>query len=129
MKYSVLQSVQGHQPDYAGSERDAGGEEEVPQVSPGVQVGDGHALVGPGVVAGEGGLLQAELADPGGAVDTGRVAATLHVHQQHSLVLGGPGIQASSLPQQTHPPAVRIYSGGSHHNCSDTFENPSKFFL
>ena len=96
-------------PDNAGSERDAGGEEEVPEVSPGVQVGDGHTLVGPGVVAGEGGLLQAELTDPGGAVNTGRVAAALHVHQQHRLVLGGPRLKALRRPQQVHPPGE---SGG-----------------
>ena len=88
-------------PDYTGCERDAGGEKEVPQVGLGVEVGDGHTLVGPGVVAGEGGLLQAELTDPGGAVNTGRVAATLHVHQQDGLVLGGTRPQPLRLPQHS----------------------------
>ena len=59
---------------------------------------DGHALVGPGVVAGEGGLLLAELIDPVGAVDTGRVTAALHVYQQDGLVFGGAGLQALRLP-------------------------------
>ena len=38
----------------AGQEGDEGGEEEVPEVLLGVQVGDGHTLVSPGVVARKG---------------------------------------------------------------------------
>ena len=63
--------------DGAGGQGDAGGHDQVPHVALGVQVGDGHALVGPRVVAGERGVNHAKLGYPGGAVDTGRVATTL----------------------------------------------------
>ena len=63
--------------DQAGGEGDGGGHEEVPHVRGGVQVRDGQALVGAGVVAGEGGVQPPELPDPGRAVDTWGVAAAL----------------------------------------------------
>ena len=65
--------------DEAGSQGDAGGHDQVPHVALGVQVGDGHALVGPRVVAGERGVNHAKLGYPGGTVDTGRVATTLEM--------------------------------------------------
>ena len=101
-------------PDETGSKGYAGGEKEVPEVCPSVQVGDGQALVGPGVVAGEGGLHHSKLSDPGGAVDGGRVAAALHVHHQYGLVLGGAGSQALLLPQDVHEPVVLLQVGVLH---------------
>ena len=103
-------------PDYTGCERDAGGEEEVPQVCLGVEVGDGHTQVGPGVVAGEGGLLQAELSDPGSAVNTGRVATALHIHQQDGLVFGGARPQALRLPRPGLQPVVLLEVGVLHYD-------------
>ena len=72
-----MHQTEGDAADEAGGEGDGGGHEQVPQVSGGVQVCDGQALVGPGVVAGEGGVQSPELPDPGGAVNTRRVAAAL----------------------------------------------------
>ena len=63
--------------DGTGGQGDAGGHDQVPHVALGVQVGDGHALVGPRVVAGEGRVNYSKLGYPGGAVHTWRVATTL----------------------------------------------------
>ena len=74
--------------DGTGGQGDAGGHDQVPHVALGVQVGDGHALVGPSVVAGEGWVNNSKLGYPGGAVHTGRVATTLEkVYSQRNLTL------------------------------------------
>ena len=72
-----MHHAQGHPTDQAGCQRYQCGQEQVPHISLDVQVGDGHALVGPGVVAGEGGVLHSVLSDPGRTVDTGRVSTAL----------------------------------------------------
>ena len=72
-----VHQTEGDAADKAGGEGDGGGHEQVPQVSGGVQVCDGQALVRPGVVAGEGGVKPPKLPDPGGAVHTRWVAAAL----------------------------------------------------
>lgn len=70
--------------DGAGGQGDAGGHDQVPHVALGVQVGDGHALVGPRVVAGEGRVNYSKLGYPGSAVHTGRVSTTLEkVFRKH----------------------------------------------
>ena len=46
-----MHEAQGNPRHQAGQEGDEGGEEEVPEVLLGVQVGDCHTLVSPGVVA------------------------------------------------------------------------------
>ena len=63
--------------DGTGGQGDAGGHDQVPHVALGVQVGDGHALVGPRVVAGERGVHHAKLGYPRCAVDAWWVATTL----------------------------------------------------
>ena len=77
MSLPGVHETQGDAADEAGGQGDGGGHEQVPQVRGGVQVGDGQALVGPGVVAGKGGVNPPELPDPGGAVHTRGVAAAL----------------------------------------------------
>ena len=68
------------QPGYgAGGQGDAGGHDQVPHVALGVQVGDGHALVGPRVVAGEGRVNNSKLGYPGGTIYTGGIATTLEI--------------------------------------------------
>ena len=77
--------------DGTGGQGDAGGHDQVPHVALGVQVGDGHALVGPRVVAGEGRVNYSKLGYPRGAVHTGRVATTLEkVYIQTYLTLFQP---------------------------------------
>ena len=65
--------------DGTGGQGDAGGHDQVPHVALGVQVGDGHALVGPSVVAGEGGVKYSKLGYPRGAVHTWGIATTLEI--------------------------------------------------
>ena len=48
-----MHQTQRNAADQAGSQGDAGGHQQVPQVGLGVEVGDGHTLVGSGVEAWE----------------------------------------------------------------------------
>ena len=86
-----MHHAQRHPGYGTGSQGDAGGHDQVPHVALGVQVGDGHALVGPRVVAGEGGVNYSKLGYPGSAVHTGRVSTTLEkVYSQRNLTLFQP---------------------------------------
>ena len=49
---------------------------------------DGHASVGPGVVAGDGGVIPPIHPYPVITVNTRRIAAPLHIHKQGSFKLG-----------------------------------------
>ena len=103
--------------DQAGGEGDGGGHEEVPHVRGGVQVRDGQALVGAGVVAGEGGVQPPELRDPGRAVDTRGVAAALDIDKQHRFVFcGGLLHDALLLPQDVHQLVVSLMEECVHHH-------------
>ena len=125
-----MHETQGDAADKAGGQGDGGGHEQVPQVCGGVQVGDGQALVGPGVVAGEGGVQPPELPDPGGAVHTRGIAASLNmrpghlatwhislpvyldIDKQHRFVFGRGLLQdALLLPHDAHQPVVSLERG------------------
>ena len=47
-------------------------------------MGDGHAGVGPGVVAGDAGVQLAIILHPARALDTRRVPTSFHIHKQYS---------------------------------------------
>ena len=67
-----------------GQERNNDREHQVPPVIAGVQVGDGHAGVDPGVVAWDGGVLPTKLTDPEVALDSRRIPTTLHIDKESS---------------------------------------------
>ena len=75
------------QQNQCGDDADDDGDEErgqeVPGVRLGVQVCDGEAGVGPGVVAGDHGVRGGGDVVPGVAHDGGGVAARADVHLQH----------------------------------------------
>ena len=122
-----MHQTQGDAADQAGGEGNGGGHEQVPQVRGGVQVGDGQALVRPGVVAGEGRVQPPELPDPGGAVHTRGIAASLNIRpslwsphglfppsyldidKQHRFVFGRGLLEdALLLPHEAHQPVVSL---------------------
>ena len=67
-----------------GQERNNDREHQVPPVIAGVQVGDGHAGVDPGVVTRDGGVLPTKLTDPEVALDSRRIPTTLHIDKESS---------------------------------------------
>ena len=109
-----MHKAESHPCHQTGNQGDEYGEEQISQVSFGVQMGDSHALVSPGVIARKRGVLDTVLSYPATTVHTRRIATTFHIYKEHSIVFRGGGVQALQLPLPVHLLVVLLQVGVLH---------------